>query len=434
MNLPLSLVVGLRYVRSPRDFLSSVASLAVLGLALSIGILLVVQAVQSGFEQEFRDRILGVMPHVTVYAREGSLDESFISEQLSKFEEVHGHSTQLEGRALLVVPISGRTLDSSAVSEESSLRPTSAMGRSEPIQLEGIDPNADYYSPKLLSLIDPADLRQFEEDQWSILLGASTARRLGVQKGDRVTLMVHNEQLSPLGYLPRQKQTTIAGVVDTETFLDRNRAYIHIESARKFFSAGQSRLGYRIRLDDPFGTTAFERKLNRTLNDPNFLLVSWRRGYGERIYAAIMMSRYSLMLIFSLLVAVAAFNLVSTVAVMVSERRRDVAVLRTLGSSRTRISLSFLNAGIAISGIGMALGIVLGYVIGWALELGLPWVERLFNLDLLSQYFVHSLNVKFRISDLLSVIGIGFGLCILAVLVPALRSAQMNPAVVLRHD
>ncbi len=433
MKLPLALSVGVRYVLSPRDFLSSVASLAVLGLALSIAILLVVQAVLSGFEYELRNRVLGVMPHVSIHSLDGPFDAKAVDREVRQLDHINAGSPAIEGMAMLVSSRSEMRSDEDGGNLNDGSIGRTRSGATEPVVLEGIVPETHHNASKLQDFVDPQQFARLQPGSFELLIGSVSASRLGVTKGDFLTILLPSSQVTLLGYLPRQKRARIAGVVETSTFLDRNRAYMHIDDAARLLRIREGATAYKLQVDDPFSAPQLAFDLTLSLDDPSMYSNSWAEQYGY-LYGAVMSSRYVLLVIFSLLVAVAAFNLVSTVVVMISERSRDVAVLRTLGGNRRLISSAFLVAGFSISCVGLVLGCVLGVVIGWILEIGFPWIESVLNTSLLSEYFVHSLNVRFAFSDFVTVLAIGLVLCLLAILVPSIRAAQLNPATVLRHD
>lgn len=434
MSLPIALIIGTRYVLSPRDFLSSVASLSVLGLALSIAVLLVVQAVLSGFEYEFRERMLGTMPHVVVYGTGASIDEKYIRDQSSHIEGIVAQGKIISGNALVVVPPRQAADESNGNDQLTQNDRVDSFGRAHPVVVEGITPDPDHFAPKLLNYVSASEVERLQSGAFEILLGKALGEKLGVGAGDYVTLMQPIDQISLVGFVPRQKRVRVAGLVETKTFMDRASAYMHIEDAARFFRGRQAVVSYGITLDDPFRARSVHSHLDRILARGDFVIRNWSIGPGAGFYGAILSSRYLLLLVFSMLVAVASFNLVSTIAVMVSERRRDIAVLRTLGSERKLISIAFLTAGLSISIIGLVLGCAIGVAIGWLLEIGLPWFEKLTGTNLLSQYFIHSLKLKFQLSDFMVVLAIGFSLCLLAVAIPAIRATALNPTEILRHD
>ncbi len=435
MKLPLPLLIGIRYVLSPRDFLSSIASLAVAGLSLSIAILVVVQAVLTGFEYELRERILGILPHITIETKKRFFaDEEFLRD-VSQIEGVIGVSSVVEDVALLVVPSREPFERSSNGSVGGVNSGSRTRARGEPILVQGIDPHQHNNASALLDFVADDDLARLLPGSFGVLVGSVTAKRLGISRGDVVTLVVRKTQVSLAGYIPRQKTVRVLAVLETGSFMDRNRVYMHFADASRLYRTNGHATSYQVRIEDPYQAKHLAGVVRSRLLDRNQFVSYWSSEYQfGYLHQAIMASRFMLLLIFLLLVAVAAFNLISTVAMMVSERRRDVAVLRTLGGDRKVISLAFLTAGMAISLIGLFLGCVIGFAIGWVLEIGFPWFQKLLNVNLLSEYFVHSLRVEFVLSDLLTVFVIGLILCFVAILSPTVRAASMNPAEVLRYD
>lgn len=430
MKLPIPLMIGFRYVRSPRDFLSSIASLAVTGLALSIAILLVVQAVIKGFEYELRDRILGILPHISIYGKADTIRTQEVVDELAVIDGVVGGTSVIEEMALLVAPLKESAAQS--VDTKSPLSPIRT--KSEPVFVQGIDPSK-HNTSALLDFVGDNDLSAFKPGAFGVFVGSVTAKRLGIAKDDFVTLIARNKQVSLVGFIPRQKRVRVLSVLNTGSFMDRNRVYMHFDDASRLFRTKGFATTYEIRIENPYRAKELAGEIVRVLNNPDLFVSYWSAQYQYGyLLQAIAASRFLLLLVFSLLVAVAAFNLVSTVAMMVSERRQDVAVLRTLGGDRKLISASFLTAGLTISLIGLILGCVIGFVIGWILEIGFPWFQNLLNTNLLSSYFVHSLRIEFAIVDLATVFVIGLVLCLVAILAPATRAASLSPAKVLRYD
>ncbi|MCY3884706.1 MAG: ABC transporter permease [Gammaproteobacteria bacterium] len=430
MKLPLPILIGMRYVLSPRDFLSSVASLAVAGLALSIAILVVVQAVLTGFEYELRERILGILPHVTISAKNGALPINEIRNDISTIDGIVDGNSVIEEMVLLVAADEERTTQSVSESSESG-----HQLRSEPVLVQGIDPNQHGNSSVLLDFVSDKNLINFQSGSFGVFVGSVTAKRLGIVKDDLVTLITLNKQVSLVGFIPRQKRVRVLAVLETGSFMDRNRVYMHFDDASRLFRTNGSASSYEIRIENPYQARSIASQVVGVLADPNLFVSYWLSAYQYGyLYQSIVASRTLLLLVFSLLVAVAAFNLIATVGVMVSERRRDVAVIRTLGGDRKLISGAFLTAGLSISLIGLIVGCIVGMFIGWMLEIGFPWFQQVLNMNILASYFVHSLRVEFVFADLATVFVIGLLLCLLAIFVPTIRAASLSPAKVLRYD
>ena len=419
MSLKLAVAIGWRYVRSSRDFLKSVALLAMLGLALSVAILLVVQAVVAGFEYELKNRVLGVMPHleITSFRTNGV--------NLDVIESVHEHITTDFEWAVEVETLA-------------LVAPLAAAGKAfhqvvEPMRLRGIDPVPYSRVSTVFQYIENAETsHELQAESFTIMLGRTLADRLGVDVGDSVVVWLTNPTLSLVGFLPRQKRFKVGGIVDTSTIFDSGSAYTHIDDARRLLRLNDTVSSIQLKLDDPFLAPHVANALNFNL-EPSLYVLTWYTRHGY-LYRSIQESKYILIFIFSLLVAVAAFNLVSTVVVFVRERVRDIAVYRTLGSTRTFIGVIFLTAAVLISVLGLVLGCIGGWLIGLLLEASLPIINSLLGTDLLAEYFVSTLTVHFQITDVITVCLLGLGLALLASLLPAYSATRTDPAEVLRYE
>ena len=394
-----------------------------LGFAFSIAILVVTQAILSGFESELRTRVLGILPHITIHSRADTMDQDEIETKLNSLSIEYRGSPEIESNVLIVVPLQ----------IEPDRKFQQQLGRVEAARLTGIDPEKHLRASKLAQFVEAEAIARLTPGSFEILLGRDKARELGVQTGDFVTVVLMEATLTLVGTVPRQKRFRVAGIVDTSTFLDAVTAFVHITDAARLSRITGGITTYKMQIDEPFdASNVVDEIVPRNRSSPYFVS-AWSSRYGylaERIVA----SRNMLVLIFSLMVAIAAFNLISTVVVFVNERKQDIAVLRTLGGGRVLIAASFLITGILISSLGLLFGSVLGVLIGIALELGLPVISDIFGVDLLREYFVQTLNVEFVISDLLLVVVIGLSLSVLAAIYPAWRAMRMDPAEILRRD
>lgn len=396
-----------------------------LGFAFSIAILVVTQAILSGFETELGNRILGLVPHVTVQSSSGTMEVDEIEEKLDSLSVEYRGSPEIEIDVLLVVqPQSG--LDSDTVQPR---------GRVEAARLIGIDPDKHSRASSLELFIDAEAISRLAPGSFQILLGRDKARKLGVTKGDFITVVMMEATLTLVGAIPRQKRFQVAGIVDTLTFLDAEIAYIHLEDASRLSRISEGITTYKLQISDPFEAESLVDDLvpRRDSFASPYTFTAWSNQYGYLV-DSIVASRNVLVLIFSLMVAIAAFNLVSTVVVFVNERKQDIAVLRTLGGGRIFIGTSFLITGFMISSVGLLFGGVLGVLLGLGLELALPIFTDLFGINLMQEYFVQTLNVEFVISDLVLVVIIGLSLSVITALYPAWRAMKLDPAEILRRD
>ena len=396
-----------------------------LGFAFSIAILVVTQAILSGFETELGNRVLSLLPHVTVHSNSGTMQVEDIEAELDSLSIEYRGSPEIESDALLVAqPRRGV--------EGMSQTP---RGRVEAARLIGIDPDKHSRASAMGQFVGAEPMSRLTPGSFQILLGRDKARELQVTTDDFITVVMMEATLTLVGVIPRQKRFQVAGIVDTLTFLDAESAYVHLEDAARLSRISKGITTYKLQIADPFDAQSVVNNLvpRQYRAVGAYRASAWSTHYGYLV-DSIVASRNMLVLIFSLMVAIAAFNLVSTVVVFVNERKQDIAVLRTLGGGRVFIGTSFLITGFMISSVGLLFGGVLGVLLGIGLEMGLPVLTDLLGVNLLQEYFVQKLNVEFVISDFLLVVIIGLSLSVLAALYPAWRAMKLDPAEILRRD
>ncbi len=408
MFRPLFLNIGTRYARSRRSFISFVSALALGGLAVSVAILVFVQAVVAGFETEMNQRILGIVPHIRLVSATAAGDNRGILETVRGVEAVAGASAVVQGRALLVAP-----------------------GRVAGVTMIGVDPE-DYPA---VSRIDDylAGAGMPAPGGFEVLLGEQVAERLGVAVGDHVNAVLPTTSVTPLGVFPRQKRLRVVGVLNTGTQLDRTSAYLHRQDAARLFRAGVPAQEFHVRTKDALAAETVRSRIVGALAEERVRSISWIATYGN-LYAAIRYTKNMLFLLLSLLVAVAAFNLVSSLVMIVNERRSDVAILRTMGSRSSLVVGAFLVVGTAIAVVGIALGVGIGIGLGIVAEAGFPWLEDLLGTRLMGEYLITSLPVEYVAGDIVRVGATALLLGVAATVFPAWRAARLNPAELLQHE
>ena len=382
---------------------------ALSGLALSVAVLLFVQAVVAGFEREMRTRILGVVPHVSVYGRGPIADPQQLAAVARDLDGVSGAAEVITGPALV-----------------------SKNMRVRGVSINGIDPGTYSQVSTLDGYVDDFELGEWQSGAFEILVGKQVAERLGLTVGDRVTVTLPEATVTPAGVFPRKKRFTVRGLVDTDSQLDARYVYVHIDDAARLFRLRDRAHAVQLKLDDPLDARVVSAELLSRLDGDHFVS-TWFRQHGG-LYGAIRVQKGMMLLLLSLLVAVAAFNLVSTLIMVVNERRGDVAILRTLGGGRGLIVSTFVVLGVAISAIGVALGVGAGFLLGYLAEAGFPWLEDALGIELMGEYLVHSLPVEYAAMDVVNVCIIAGALTLIATLYPALRAAALNPAEVLQHE
>jgi lipoprotein-releasing system permease protein len=402
-----ALSVGSRYAFSRRSTLSFISLVAISGLALSVAVLVIVTSVVNGFDRELRERVFGVLPHLSFVGREPlafSLDDM---EALRAIPGVRGIAPFVEGAALVAV--------------------ADGVGA---VLVTGMEPE---------SYEAVSDVHQFvrgrmpRAGEYGVLLGDQVAQRLGVDIGDRVTLVLPSATVTPAGLFPRQKRFVITGLLDSQSDLDGRAAYVRLTVAQKLFRLGDRIHGYQARLDDLFAALDVGSAGVLALGPQRLFARSWMRTHGN-LYQAIGMLKSTLFVLLSFLIAVAAFNLISTLVMVVDQRSGDIAVLRTLGGDTSTLIWTFVILGVLLGGAGIAAGLGLGAALALALPGLYEWLTALLGADLLAQYFVTYLPVELQPGDLLGIAVTAFLLCVLSTLYPARRAAGLQPFRVLAYE
>jgi lipoprotein-releasing system permease protein len=408
VNSAVTLALGVRYAFSRRSSLSFISLVAVSGLALSVAVLVIVVSVINGFERELEERVFGVLPHLSVYGRSPLPLDAADGEALAQVTGVVGVAPFVQGAGLAAVE-----------------------NRVTGVFIAGIDPSQHVaVSAMARHLTGAATL---EPGGYQLILGAGVAQQLSVAEGDYVTLVLPAATVTPAGVFPRQKRFLVTGILRSQSEVDARAAYVHLADAQRLFRLGDRIHGYQLRLDNLFSADAVASSAVARLGRERVTAQSWMRTHGN-LYRAIGVQKSTMFVLLSFLVAVAAFNLVSTLVMVVNQRSGDVAILRTLGSGTGTIVGAFVLLGLLLGG----LGIVVGAAAGTAVALALPdfylWVTGMLQLDLMNQYFVTYLPVQVQASDLTGILATALGLCVVSTLYPAWRAATLAPSRVLAHE
>ena len=409
MFRPLSVNIGMRYAGSSHGHLSLVTFVALAGLALSVSVLLFVQGVVAGFERELTNRILRVIPHVSVRARESIATSPELLQLIGGIPHVEGSAAVIEGQALL-----------------------SSGQKVRGITITGIEPDQYRRVSRINQYVRGGDLIALNPGQYGIIVGDNLAKDLGLKIGSSATVVVPDVTVTPLGAFPRQKSFRVQGILDTGSQLDQRHVFLHRLDAAKLYRLGRGVHSIEVWLDDPLRAREVGLEILATLSD-EFVVSTWFQTYGP-LYSAIRAQKGMMLLLLSLLVAVASINLVSTLVMIVSERRGDIAILRTMGSNRSLIIATFVILGLAISAVGVAAGIGLGYFLGVLAEAGFPTLESLLGVKLMGEYVVDTLPFALASTDVWHVAGIAGLLTLLATLYPAWRASSSSPAEALQYE
>jgi lipoprotein-releasing system permease protein len=408
-------LLGTRYLSSThrRGFVSFIAGTTIVGLALSVAVLIVVLSVMNGFERELRSRILSVTSHATLMGLDGPLPETERAREIALARpEVVAAVPYVESQAMVV---HGERLAAS--------------------QVRGIDPAEEARAVGLVAQLPQALRDKLVAGSYQVILGDALATELGAVAGDTVVLIAPQGTPTPTGMVPRMRRFEVAGTFHSGMYeFDRGLALTHIaDSARLFDLRGQF-TGLRLAFQDPFVAPRVVREIALSLGG-GFYVSDWTRNHSA-FFRSIEMSKSMLFVILLMLIAVAAFNLIATLVMIVKEKQGDIAILRTLGAGPGNVLGAFLIHGALIGLVGVGLGIALGVVLAFNLESLVHLLEELLNTRFLDErvYFMRDLPAHVQMGDVMRIGGVALLLCALATLYPAWRAGRTLPAEALRHE
>ena len=415
MNLPLELYIGFRYTRAKRrnHFISFISLISMLGIALGVMALIVVLSVMNGFEKELRNRILGMVSHVTISSFDRRLEDwHSLSERVSTHESVIGSAPYVEAEAML----------SNGSSVSGSL-------------IRGIDPDFENQVSEIHQHMTFGKLTDLKPGAYGIVLGTGLASSLDVVPGDRVTMITPQSTASPVGFLPRLRRFEVVGLFEIGVYeYDRSSALIHTTDASRLFRMDGDVSGLRLRLDDMDEAPLIRNNL-RDLAGLEYWVSDWTRRHSN-YFKAVRTEKTVMFIILSLIVAVAAFNIVSTLVMVVTDKQADIAILRTIGLSPLSVMLVFMVQGTLIGVIGTLLGLGGGVLLASYIDVIIPALEQFFHTQFLPTgvYPITELPSDMRQSDVIKISLLSFIVSILATLYPALRAAKTRPAEALSYE
>jgi len=387
--------------------------MSVIGLMLGVAVLIVVLSVMNGFERELRSRILSVTSHATLMGLDGALPDWQSARSLALQDPSITHAVPyIEAQAMLA-------------------HERRVLGTA----IRGIDPALEREATGLADTLIDGDLADLQPGAWRIFLGTSLARELGVERGETVVLIAPEGTATPEGIVPRMRRLQVAGIFDTGMYeYDRGLALVHISDAARLYRMGEEVTGLRLALQDPFQAAQQVRDLALRLGG-GYYVSDWTRNHAN-FFQSIELTKGLLFVILSIIVAVAAFNIVSTLVMIVKEKQTDIALLRTLGVTPGSVLQTFAIQGVLIGLAGTLSGALLGIVLSLNIESIVHGIERLVGIEFLDAkvYFMSDLPAYIELGDILQVCGVAFVLCTLATVYPAWRAARTQPAEALRHD
>ncbi|MBR9867206.1 MAG: lipoprotein-releasing ABC transporter permease subunit [Oceanospirillales bacterium] len=414
MFRPFSLYVGLRYTSAKRNnnFISFISLVSMLGLMLGVAALIVVLSVMNGFDRELKERILGMVPHGTISDYGMPLENwQAVAEKVNQQPGVIGTAPYIQAQGMLT-----------------------NRGVVRGVLINGIEPELEQKISILDDHIKAGSLDALQSKSYGIVLGSLLARSMGVALGDKVTLVLPEASISVAGIIPRLKRFTVVGVFEVGAELDANLAYIHIDDAARIKRMASGVDGIRLEFDNLFQAPTRIRQIIADLGE-FYRASDWTRTHGN-LFQAIQLEKKMIGLLLFLIVFVAAFNIVSTLVMVVTDKKGDIAILRTLGATPGRIMRIFMVQGTVIGVMGTLLGSVLGVVLALTITDLIAWVEHTFGVQFLSAdvYFISYLPSQLQTGDVMVIISVALGISFLATIYPAWRASRTQPAEALRYE
>lgn len=409
------LLVGLRYLRAKQknSFVSFISLVSIIGIALGVAALITVLSVMNGFQREIRNKIIGVTSHMQIISAANALSNWQDTGKLTmKNKEVLAYAPYIDGQGLI-----------------------SFSGSVSGILIRGVEPN---YEPKvddITNKIVEGNFNSLESSNFNIVIGKELARQLGATLGDKITLITPDGQITPTGMIPRLKQFTISGIFDSHMYeYDTSLVFIGLDKAQILFKTPDSVTGLRLKVDDVMRTQIIKNQLYQIL--PGDLIIQDWIDQHQNYFSAVALEKKMMFVILTLIVAVAAFNLVSTLVMTVNDKRPDIAILRTIGASEKSIMKIFMLQG-GVSGIiGTVSGTILGVILALTIGDLVHGIETITHTKLISGevYMIDYLPSQVEFSDVASIFIVSIVLSIVATIYPSRAAAKTNPAEALRYE
>ncbi len=412
MFRPLALFIGLRYTKAEHKngFISFISLISIIALTLGVAVLITVLSVMNGFDRELKTRILGTVSQASV------LSPEIISDWKSLGEKIQQNDKNVEAVAPFI-QLQGMI---------------TAYGQVSGVVVSGIEPEYE----KKVSIINEhmlaGDIDNLKEGEFGIVLGKSMVDNMNLQLGDKVTLVLPEASPSPAGVIPRFKRFTLVGIFNISPELDSLTGYVAMRDAGVLLRLPEGAQGIRLKLNDIFYAPIAADKAQSI--DPDRLISdNWKQTHGN-LFSAIQMEKTMMALLLSLIILVAAFNIVSSLIMLVTDKKADIAILKTFGASPKLITQVFVVQGMIIGVVGTVLGTILGVTFSLTVSDLLNWVNNTLGLGLFNAYFVDYLPSQIKVLDVLLVVSISFLLSFLMTIYPALRASKVQPAQALRYE
>jgi len=412
---PFSLFIGVRYTNLKRrdTFITFISLISMIGIALSIMVLITVLSVMNGFSKEIRSKILSVTPHLTVSAfhNDDLKNWPILSKKIEQHPQIEASTPYIDGQGMIM-----------------------HEGEVRGVLVRGILPaQVDKVFPLEQSLI-AGNLQDLYPGAFGVLIGKPLAQQFNWAIGDYVTLVVPQVQISLAGANPRLKRLKIVGIFDAGLAYDGSLLFLNLQDASKIFHTNEGITGIQAKLKDPFASTQIRKEIKQAL-DNQYYVVDWTM-LNSNYFSAVKMEKTMMFFTLMLILAIAVFNLISTLVMIVTDKRPDIAILRTLGASRSKIMGIFIWQGAIIGIIGTASGVLLGVLLSLNVTRIVDLIQKTFQVQFLSEdiYFLSFLPSQLLLSDVLLIAGCSLVLSFLATIHPAWRASNILPAEALRYD
>jgi lipoprotein-releasing system permease protein len=413
--VPYEFFIGLRYTRAKRrnHFISFISVISIAGIALGMTVLITVLSVMNGFQREIRTRILGVASHVQLTGAGGTLaDWKPVAEKAARHERVLAAAPFVAAQGLLT---NGAAVRGAFV--------------------RGILPAEEDRVAEFGRHMRSGSLNSLKPGEYGVVLGAELARALGAVQGDKVVLVAPQGQVTPAGVVPRLRQFTVTGIFAVDHYeYDSGLALVHLEDAQRLFRLGDAVSGVRLKLKDLFEATRISRELARTLG-PEIYASDWTQHHAN-FFRAVQIEKRMMFIVIILIIAVAAFNIVSSLVMVVTDKQADIAILRTLGAAPFSITKIFIIQGTLIGVVGTLLGLAGGIALALNVETVVPFIEGLLGIKFLAKdvYYITDLPSDLQTGDVVITAVVSFVLSLAATIYPSWRASKINPAEALRYE
>lgn len=414
MFKPLSIFMGTRYLRAKRrnHFISFISLLSMLGIGLGVAVLITVLSVMNGFHKELKDRILGMMPHLMMMGYTTEMDDwQGIREALLKQPYITEVSPFVETQGMLSTP-----------------------GVTRFVSVTGLDPNIEQTNQYLAAHMIEGTLKDIQPGTFKIILGKSLAKSLKVEPGDTVTLAIPEAALTPAGLVPRFKRFTVAGIFEVDYDYDAAFGYINLQDAQKLMRFGRGITGLNLKIKNIYDAPALSKQLNTQYHD-NYRIYDWTVMNGT-FFEAVKLEKTMISLLLILIIAVAAFNILSMLVMVVTDKQADIAILRTMGAQPSTIMKIFMVQGSLLGIVGTSIGLIGGILLALNVTRLAKWLEAALGTEFLSSdvYYISFLPSELLFSDLLMITCISLLMSFLATLYPSWRASKVQPAEALRYE